>query len=256
MTGFQHPDMAGQAAVVTGAGGGMGAAVAAKLAGLGLRLMLVDRLGEPLEQVAARLRGEGARVETLAADVADPQTAADAVERCLAAYGGIQVLVNNAGKGSEMISIWETPIETWRGDIELNLTSQFSFCSKAIPHMIEVGYGRIVNMASAAGMEGHALAGGYAAAKAGVIAMTKTLGKELAKTGVIVNCIAPALFGTGMLDAPWFSGEVKDLLLSRIPMGRVGEPPEAAEMVAFLASPAVTFSTGAVFDLSGGRATY
>lgn len=249
-------DMSGQAAVVTGAGGGIGAAVALKLASLGVNLVLVDLAPHPLEPVAEEIRARGARVETVVGDVADPQTGPSAIARCRDLFGGIQILVNNAGKGSDMTTIWEIDLDTWRRDLEVNLTSQFTFCGAAIPAMIEQGYGRIVNVASAAGMEGHARAGGYAAAKAGVVAMTKTLGKELAMTGVIVNAIAPALIGSSMLDAPWFSEDVKRQLLERIPMGRVGEPAEVAEMVAFLASPAVTFSTGAVFDLSGGRATY
>ena len=155
-----------------------------------------------------------------------------------------------------MVPLWEIELETWRRDLEVNLTSQFLMLKAAIPVMIERGYGRIVNTASAAGMEGHALSSPYAAAKGGVIAMTKAVGKELAKKGVLVNAIAPALIGSGMLDQPWFDEETKKQLLGRIPMGRVGEPEEVAEMVFFLASPALTFSTGAVFDLSGGRATY
>lgn len=249
-------EIKGQAAVVTGAAGGIGRAIARKFASLGIDLVLVDLLEEPLEVVASELRKGGTRVETLAGSVADPAIGPRAIELCDTTYDGIQILVNNAGKGSEMITTWETDLETFRRDLEINLVSQFMFCKAAIPTMIERGYGRIVNVASAAGMEGHARASGYSAAKAGVVALTKVLGKELAKTGVIVNAIAPALIGSGMLDAPWFSEDVKKLLLERIPMGRVGEPEEVAEMVAFLASPAVTFSTGAVFDLSGGRATY
>lgn len=248
--------ISGQAAVVTGAASGIGAAVAWKLASLGVDLVLVDLNAESLESVAANIRARGTRVETLAGSVADPEIAPRTIEQCRRAFGGVQILVNNAGKGSEMLTVWETELEAWRGDLEINLTSQFLFCKAAIPIMIEQVYGRIVNVASAAGMEGHARAGGYSAAKAGVVALTKVLGKELATTGVIVNAIAPALIGSGMLDAPWFSEDVKRQLLERIPMGRVGEPEEVAEMVAFLAGPAVTFSTGAVFDLSGGRATY
>lgn len=192
----------------------------------------------------------------LAGDVTDSELPARAVALAQEAFGGLDILVNNAGMGSGMVPLWEVEPETWRRDLEINLTSQFMFIRAAVPVLIERGYGRIVNTASAAGMEGHALSGPYAAAKAGVIAMTKTLGKELAQKGVVVNAIAPALIGSGMLEQPWFSGEVKRTLLERIPMGRVGEPEEVAEMVAFLSSPALTFSTGAVFDLSGGRATY
>lgn len=245
-----------QTAIVTGACGGIGAATTMRLVRLGVNVVALDLNAERLAQLEQDVTEAGGNIAVLAGDVTDEQLGRAAVELAKERFGDLEILVNNAGMGSAMEPIWEIDLADWRRDIEVNLTSYFMMIQAAVPHMVEAGYGRIVNTASAAGMEGHALAGGYAAAKAGVIAMTKVLGKELAKDGVIVNAIAPALIGSGMLDQPWFSDEVKEKLLGRIPMGRVGEPEEAAEMIAFLASPAVSFSTGAVFDLSGGRATY
>lgn len=243
----------GQAAIVTGAAGGIGAATVRRLASEGVHVVAIDL---DRDAVAALVDELATPALALDGDVSDPTLGTRAVELALATFGRLDILVNNAGAGSDQVPVWEIELDTWIRDLTVNLTSQFMMSKSVIPTMIDAGYGRIVNVASAAGMEGHALAGGYAAAKAGVIAMTKTLGKELAKSGVIVNCIAPALIGSGMLDQPWFTEDVKQLLLSRIPMGRIGEPEEVAEMIAFLASDKVTFSTGAVFDLSGGRATY
>jgi 2-dehydro-3-deoxy-L-rhamnonate dehydrogenase (NAD+) len=249
-------DIRDHAAIVTGAAGGIGSATARKLASRGAGVVCVDLNPDAAADVVNSITEAGGRAVALAGDVTDPGLPTAAVDLAQQAFGRIDILVNNAGMGSAMVPLWEIDLETWRRDIDINLTSQFMMCKAVIPAMVEAGYGRILNVASAAGMEGHALSGGYAAAKAGVVAMTKTLGKELAQKGVIVNAIAPALIGSGMLAQPWFTAEVKDQLLGRIPMGRVGEPDEVAEMIAFLTSPSVTFSTGAVFDLSGGRATY
>lgn len=246
----------GQVAIVTGAAGGIGHSTSGLLARDGAAVVVVDLNSEKVQQVAEAIRGAGGRAIALAGDVSDPMLGIRALALAQEHFGRLDILVNNAGMGSAMAPLWEIEIDDWRRDVELNLTSQFLMCRAVVPHMIGAGYGRILNVASAAGMEGHALSGGYAAAKAGVIAMTKTLGKELAQKGVIVNAIAPALIESGMLKADWFSDEVRTQLLSRIPMGRAGKPEEVAEMIAFLVSPSVSFSTGAVFDLSGGRATY
>ncbi len=246
----------GHVAIVTGAAGGIGRATALRLADAGASVVLVDLVAESLDTVADEVTALGSRAVTLVGDVTDDELAPAAVKLALDTFHRLDILVNNAGMGSEQVPTWQIDPAVWRRDLEVNLTSQFVMARAAVPVMIEAGYGRIINVASAAGMEGHAMAGGYAAAKAGVVAMTKTMGKELAKHGVIVNAIAPALINSRMLHEPWFTDEVRNALLSRIPMGRVGEPEEVAELIAYLASPAVTFTTGHVFDLSGGRATY
>lgn len=248
--------MEGQVAIVTGAAGGIGKAVVKILSEAGVNIVAVDLHQKALNDLMSFIGQSKGEIVLLEGDVTDPTLSNRAVELALSKFDGLDILINNAGMGSAMVPLWEIELETWRRDLDVNLTSQFLMLKAVIPVMLHHGYGRIVNTASAAGMEGHALSSPYAAAKGGVIAMTKAVGKELAAKGILVNAIAPALIGSGMLDQPWFNENTKRSLLERIPMGRVGEPSEVAEMIKFLSSPALSFSTGAVFDLSGGRATY
>ena len=187
-------------------------------------------------------------------NVSDPESVETATRRTLAAMGHIDVLVNNAGVNGPTVPCWEYPIEDWRRVIEVDLTGVFLCCRSIAPHMRERGEGRIVNIASVAGKEGNANAGPYSAAKAGVIALTKSLGKELATSGVLVNCITPAMADTELLRE--MTPEYIEELRARIPMGRLCRVEEVAEMVMFLSGPGCTFSTGGVFDLTGGRSVY
>ena len=245
-----------QTALVTGAGSGIGRATARRLAAGGASVVVQDLNADAAQQVAVDIESAGGVAFPLDGDVSDESLAPRLVEATVSRFGSLDILVNNAGMGSSQVPLWEVEVSTFKRDIDINLTSQFMMIRAVVPGMINRGFGRIVNVASAAGMEGHAMAGGYAAAKGGVIAMTKTLGKELATTGIIVNAIAPALIASSMVNEPWFTDEVRNGLLGRIPMGRMGQPEEAAELIAFLASNRVSFSTGAIYDLSGGRATY
>ena len=178
----------------------------------------------------------------------------DAVEVAINSHSKVDILVNNAGIAGPVLKTWDYPVEEWRQVIDLDLTAVFLCCRALVPHMTQTGYGRIVNIASVAGKEGNPNASAYSAAKAGVIGLTKSLGKELAESGVIVNCVTPAAIRTDIFDQ--ITQEHIDYMLSKIPMGRLGLTEEAAAMVAWLASSECSFSTGAVFDLTGGRSTY
>ena len=243
-------DLDGRAAVVTGGAAGIGFAIAERLAASGARLALWDRDAEGLETARQALDG----VETFAADIADPASVARARDATAAVFGKIDILVNNAAINGANNKIWDIPVDEWRRVIEVDLGGVFYCCRAVVPGMIAAGYGRIVNIASIAGKEGNPNHGHYSAAKAGVIALTKSLGKETVDTGVIVNCVAPAAVETAILREN--TPEQRAYLLSKIPMGRVGRPEEVAALVAWLSSEDVSFSTGAVYDISGGRATY
>jgi len=244
-------DLKGRNAVVTGGAAGIGLAIARRLAASGARLALWDRDPEPLRRAADSL-AQGTHAAKV--DVADEADVGRALAATLAALGRVDVLVCSAGITGPNTATWEYPLEAWRQVLDVNLTGVF-LCNKAVvPHLRANGYGRIVNIASIAGKEGNPNASAYSASKAGVISLTKSLGKELAATGIRVNCVTPAAVKTGMFSQ--MTQAHIDFMLSKIPMGRFGEVDEIAALVAWLCTEECSFSTGAVFDLSGGRAVY
>jgi NAD(P)-dependent dehydrogenase (short-subunit alcohol dehydrogenase family) len=242
---------AGRCAVVTGGVSGIGAGIAARLASEGARLSLWDRDAGTLGDVQSRSRGA---THTVAVDVADAEAVREATAETLRAMGRIDILIASAGITGPNAPVADYPVEAWNRVIEVNLNGVFH-CSRAVvPGMQKSGYGRIVNIASIAGKEGNPNAAAYSASKAGVIALTKSLGKELAGTEIRVNCVAPAAVRTPIFDQ--MTPQHLDFMLSKIPLGRFGEVDEIAALVCWLASEECSFSTGAVFDISGGRATY
>jgi 3-oxoacyl-[acyl-carrier protein] reductase len=244
-------DMKGRNAVVTGGTAGIGFAIAQRLAASGARLSLWDRDEKALGE-SARALGGGTHTARL--DVSDEAQVAGARDSTLSALGRIDILVCSAGITGPNTTTWDYPVDAWKEVLDINLTGVF-LCNRAVvPHMQKNNYGRIVNIASIAGKEGNPNASAYSASKAGVISLTKSLGKELAKTGIRVNCVTPAAVKTGMFSQ--MTQSHIDFMLSKIPMGRFGEVDEIAAMVSWLCSEDCSFSTGAVFDLSGGRAVY
>jgi NAD(P)-dependent dehydrogenase (short-subunit alcohol dehydrogenase family) len=242
----------GRHAVVTGGAAGIGLAIAQRLAQGGATVSLWDRDAAMLEQ--ARTRFGAAAPQTVQVDVTDAATVAAACEQSVKAAGTIDILINSAGITGPNMTVIDYPVEEWDKVIAINLRGTFLCCRAVAAHMRAKNYGRIVNIASIAGKEGNPNASAYSASKAGVIALTKSLGKELAQTGIRVNCITPAAVRTGMFAQ--MTQQHIDYMLSKIPMNRFGETAEIAALVAWLASEECSFSTGAVFDISGGRATY
>jgi NAD(P)-dependent dehydrogenase (short-subunit alcohol dehydrogenase family) len=243
-------DLKGRHAVVTGGASGIGFAIAERLLASGATVILWDIDREAGRAAAAALKGS----PVVRADVSDFADVERAVEETLKVAPAIDILINNAGITGPNVKLWDYPIEAWNEVFAVNLHGVFHCCRAVVPHMRERNYGRIVNIASVAGKDGNPNASAYSASKAAVIALTKSLGKELADTGVRVNCVTPAAVRT-----PLFAQMTQthiDYMLSKIPMGRFGEPQEIAALVAWLASEECSFSTGAVFDLSGGRSTY
>lgn len=241
----------GKTAIVTGAARGIGEAAARRLIADGARVLIAD-IDEAAAQEAASAIGDGAVAHKL--DVTSADSWAGAVERATSEWGRIDILVNNAGIAGRSAPTWELSPEEWNEVIAIDLTGVFLGCRAVLPSMIEAGSGRIVNIASIAGKEGNPNAVPYSAAKSGVIGLTKAVAKEVATKGILVNCITPAVIETPILAQ--VSEEHIKYMTSRIPMGRVGQPGEVANLIAFLCSDDLTFATGAVFDLSGGRATY
>ena len=229
-------DFKGKTAVVTGGVQGIGAAIVKRLESSGARVAIWD------------LDGPGK------VDVADNDSILGALKDTLKQLGRIDILVNNAGIAGPAMPVVDYPIEQWERVIRIDLNGPFLCCRAVVPHMVKAGYGRIVNIASIAGKEGNPNAVAYSASKAAVIGLTKSLGKELARTAIRVNCVTPAAVATPIFDQ--MAQSQIDFMLSKIPMARFGTVDEVAAMVCWLCSDEASFSTGAVFDCSGGRATY
>ena len=246
-------DLSGRGAVVTGAARGIGRGIAERLLKSGARVSLWDIDPAALEKTAGALSGLG-EVHRAVVDVADDASAEKAAKAARERLGAIDILVNNAGVSGPNLALWEYPAEEWHQVIRVNLVGMFHCGRAVVPFMLEKGYGRIVNIASVAGKEGNPNASAYSASKAGVIGLTKSLGKELARTGILVNCITPAAVETDLFRQ--MTEEHVRFMLSKIPMGRFGRIEEVAAMTAWLCSEECSFTTGGVFDLSGGRATY
>jgi 3-oxoacyl-[acyl-carrier protein] reductase len=244
-------DLKGRTAVVTGGAQGFGRAITERFLGSGASVAIWDRDRALAQRTADDL---GARVAFVPCDVSDPASVDEATRTTLGHLKRIDILVNNAGIAGANAKTWETDVEEWRKVMRVNLDGPF-ICSRAVvPQMIAQGYGRIVNIASIAGKEGNPNAAHYSASKAGVIALTKSLGKELAGYDIAVNAVTPAAAKTAIFDQ--ITQQHIDFMLSKIPRARFVTVEEVAGMVAWLASAENSFTTGAVFDISGGRATY
>ena len=236
-------DFDGRAAFVTGGASGIGAATVRLLAAQGAKVASFDLQASDADGVLG-----------VAGDVTDSRSVDEGLARAEAELGPVDVIVCCAGTGGDSLHTADISDDEWRRVFAINCDGVFHCNRAAARMMVPRGYGRVVNVASIAGKEGNPMAAAYSASKAAVIGMTKSFGKDLAKTGVLVNCIAPAVIATPILEQ--LSQEHIDYMVERIPMGRMGQPDEVAELIAFLASPRMSFSTGATFDISGGRAVY
>lgn len=242
-------DLANRTAIVTGGARGIGRAIVERLLASGARVSLWDVDAVALAQASSEI---GAHTATV--DLADFASVGAATAATVQALGKLDILVNNAGITGGNAKTWELDPADWRRVLDINLNGPFYCCHHIVPHLLKNGYGRIVNIASIAGKEGNPNAAHYSASKAAIISLTKSLGKELATSNIAVNAVTPAAIATDIFQQ--MSQAHIDYMLSRIPMGRFGKKEEAAALVAWLCSEDCSFSTGAVFDLSGGRATY
>lgn len=241
---------AGKTVIITGGASGLGEAVAVRIKKEGGKVALWDLNEAALHDVQEKIGADYIH----ALDIADSEAVASAMSATVSALGKLDILVNSAGITGATVPVHEFPVESWQRVIDINLNGLFYACREAVPHMLDNGYGRIINVASVAGKEGNPNASAYSASKAGVIGFTKSLGKELATKNVLVNCITPAAF-----ESPIFEQMPEshiDYMRSKIPMGRLGLAEENAAMVCFLASDECSFSTAATFDTSGGRSTF
>lgn len=244
-------DLNGRHAVITGGAAGIGHAITQRLLASGASVTWWDRDAAAMSLAATQF---GAGLAQVVVDVADHASVVAALQQTTAQNPVIDILVNCAGITGPNVKLWDYPPEQWLAVMQVNLNGLFYCCREVLPLMRQQNYGRVVNIASVAGKEGNPNASAYSASKAAVIALTKSLGKELADTGVRVNCVTPAAVKTAIFEQ--MSAEHIAFMLAKIPMGRFGEPDEIAAMVAWLCTEECSFSTGAVFDLSGGRATY
>lgn len=247
-------DLTDRVAVVTGAAHGLGLAIAERFTTANASVAIVDVNVRGAEEVAQNLRARGADARAFACDVSNLKAVQSMFNAVLEAYTRIDILVNNAGIGGRVAPIQHQTDDDWNAVIAVDLTGVFYCCRAVIPHMIGRGTGRIINVASVAGKEGNPNMIPYCTAKAGVICLTKSLAKEVATQNITVNVVTPGLIKTGLEKS--LTPEQTKYLLERIPVGRMGRPEEVAALVHWLASDEASFSTGAVFDLSGGRATY
>jgi NAD(P)-dependent dehydrogenase (short-subunit alcohol dehydrogenase family) len=246
-------DLNGKNAVVTGGAQGIGRAIVERMLDSGAAIAIWDRDAALGARTASELKDRG-RVVAITSDVTDYAKIEKARDATLKSLGRIDILVNNAGVTGPNVTTWEYPVEAWQNVMRVNLDGPFLCCKAIVPLMIAQNYGRIVSIASVAGKEGNPNAPAYSASKAGVIALTKSLGKELALYDIAVNCLTPAAAKTAMFDQ--MTKSHIDYMLSKIPRGRFVTVDEIAALVAFCASADCSFTTGAVFDISGGRATY
>jgi 2-dehydro-3-deoxy-L-rhamnonate dehydrogenase (NAD+) len=253
MSGKTRIDLASRVAVITGGARGIGYAAAERMLASGATVALWDIDAEALDKAARALAPQGS-VSTDVVELTSEDSVAAAAEAVVGRHGKIDILVNNAGITGGNAKLWELEPAVWRKVIDVNLIGPFLTCHAVVPKMLANGYGRIVNIASIAGKEGNPNASHYSASKAGLIGLTKSLGKELATANILVNCITPAAAKTDIFSQ--MKPEFIQFMLSKIPMNRFVEVDEIAAMIAWLSSEDLSFTTGAVFDISGGRAVY
>jgi len=251
---MDHMDLTNRVAIVTGAAQGLGLAITKRFVMAHASVAMVDINLPGAQEAAQNLLSTGASVTAFACDVSDSASVNSMVNAVLDRYTRIDILVNNAGIGGGAQRLQDVTDDHWHRVLSVDLTGVFYCCRAVVPHMIARGSGRIINVASVAGKEGNPNMAPYSAAKAGVIALTKALAKEVAKQNILVNVITPGVIDTSLING--LTPEQARYLIERIPMGRIGRPEEVAALVHWFASDEVSFSTGAVFDLSGGRATY
>lgn len=242
--------LAGQVAVVSGGTGGIGLATVDRLSASGAKVIIWDINQDALDQAAATRPG----VEVRKVDLLQEAEVSAAAQAATETFGRLDILVNCVGLEGKRSTLAEHDLDLWRRLIEINLTASFIACKHAVREMLKRDYGRIVNLTSTAGKDGNALDAAYSSAKAGIMGFTKSIGKELATTGVRVNCVCPAAIDSPLFDR--LPPEQRGFSISKIPVGRLGKMEEVASMIAWLCSEECSFSTGATFDVSGGRSTY